>query len=52
MVNYGYKGVQIFVWDDCLIDLEKVVESKIYCDELKGKVVEFGLEIIELVMYL
>lgn len=52
MANHGYKGVQIPAWDDRLIDLEKAAESKTYCDELKGKVAEFGLEITELATHL
>ncbi|MEM6377697.1 MAG: sugar phosphate isomerase/epimerase [Bacteroidota bacterium] len=52
MADFGYKGVQIPTWDDRLIDLEKAAESKTYCDELKGKVGEFGLEITELATHL
>ncbi len=52
MADHGYKGVQIPAWDARLIDLEKAAESKTYCDELKGKVGEFGLEITELATHL
>lgn len=52
MANHGYKGVQIPAWDSRLIDLAKAAESKTYCDELKGKVGEFGLEITELATHL
>ncbi|GAB5553399.1 MAG: sugar phosphate isomerase/epimerase [Saprospiraceae bacterium] len=52
MADFGYKGVQIPAWDDRLIDLQKAAESKTYCDELKGKVGEFGLEITELATHL
>jgi len=48
----GYKGIQIPTWDDRLIDLQKAAESKTYCDELKGKIAEYGLEITELSTHL
>lgn len=48
----GYKGVQIPVWEDRLIDLKLAAESKTYCDELKGKVSDCGLEITELASHL
>lgn len=46
--GHGYKGIQMPTSDPWLIDLEKAAESKDYCDELKGKVGEFGLTITEL----
>lgn len=52
MADLGYKGVQIPAWDGRLIDLEKAAESKDYCDELKGRVAEHGLEITELATHL
>ncbi len=52
MADLGYKGVQIPTWDDRLIDLKKASESKDYCDELKGKVKEYGVEITELSTHL
>jgi len=52
MADFGYKGVQIPTWDDRLIDLKLAAESKTYCDELKGKVGSFGLEITELATHL
>ena len=48
----GYKGVQIPTWESRLIDLQKAAESKGYCDELKGRVAEHGLEITELSTHL
>ena len=48
----GYKGIQIPTWDDRLINLKTAAESKNYCDELKGKINEFGLEITELASHL
>lgn len=50
--DLGYKGVQIPTWDSRLIDLDKASTSKTYCDELKGKVNSFGLEITELSTHL
>ncbi|MBL7815050.1 MAG: sugar phosphate isomerase/epimerase [Saprospiraceae bacterium] len=50
--SLGYIGVQIPTWDGRLIDLQKAAESKDYCDELKGKVASFGLQITELSTHL
>lgn len=50
--SLGYKGIQIPTWDARCIDLEKAAESKDYCDELKGKFTERGLEITELSTHL
>ena len=52
MADLGYKGIQIPTWDARLIDLEKAATSKTYCDELKGRVAEHGLEITELASHL
>lgn len=46
--DLGYKGVQIPTTDPRLIDLEKAAKSQTYCDELKGKINSYGLEITEL----
>ena len=50
--DLGYKGIQIPTWEGRLIDLKKAAESKTYCDELKGKVQGYGLEITELSTHL
>ncbi|MCH2083392.1 MAG: sugar phosphate isomerase/epimerase [Saprospiraceae bacterium] len=50
--DLGYKGIQIPTWEDRLIDLRQAAESKAYCDELKGKIADFGLEITELATHL
>ena len=50
--DLGYKGIQIPTWESRLIDLKKAAESKTYCDELKGKVLSYGLEITELCTHL
>jgi sugar phosphate isomerase/epimerase len=50
--DLGYKGIQIPTWESNLIDIEKAAESQTYCDELKGKVNSYGLEITELSTHL
>lgn len=50
--DLGYKGIQIPTWESCLIDLDKAAESKTYCDELKGTIQSYGLEITELSTHL
>lgn len=50
--DLGYKGIQIPTWEGRFIDLKKAAESKTYCDELKGKVQSYGLEITELSTHL
>ena len=52
MSGLGYKGIQIPTWDSRLIDLEKAATSKTYCDELKGTIANYGLEITELASHL
>ncbi len=52
VANHGYKAIQLPTWDSRVIDLELAAESKDYCDELKGKVGEHGLEISELSTHL
>jgi len=46
--NLGYKGVQIPSNIDFMIDLDTAAESQDYCDDLKGRVGSYGLEITEL----
>lgn len=50
--DLGYKGIQIPTWDKRCIDLTKAANSKSYCDDLKGKINSFGLEITELSTHL
>lgn len=52
VAELGYKGIQIPTWDARCIDLEKAATSKSYCDELKGKIASYGLEITELSTHL
>ena len=48
MANLGYKGIQLPTWDPRVIDLQQAADSKTYCDDLKGKLGDMGLEITEL----
>ncbi|MFT5033490.1 MAG: sugar phosphate isomerase/epimerase, partial [Bacteroidia bacterium] len=48
----GYKGVQIPTFERKLIDLNLSATSQDYCDDLKGRVNEAGLEISELSTHL
>jgi sugar phosphate isomerase/epimerase len=52
VASLGYKGVQIPTWDHRLINLDIAAESKTYCDELKGRIQSYGLEITELSTHL
>jgi len=52
VASLGYKGIQIPTWDKRLIDLDLAASSKTYCDELKGKIQSYGLEITELSTHL
>lgn len=48
MADAGYKGVQIPSDNPVCMDLKLAAESQDYCDELKGKCKEWGVEITEL----
>ena len=50
--SLGYKGVQIPSWDGRLFDLSKAAESKNYCDEIKGILKNYYLELTELSTHL
>lgn len=45
--SLGYKGIQVPT-DPKLFDLEKGAASKTYCDDIKGRLAEMGIEITEL----
>ncbi|XHE16095.1 sugar phosphate isomerase/epimerase [Agrobacterium deltaense] len=45
--SLGYKGIQLPT-DPKLFDLEKAAASKAYCDDIKGRLAETGVEITEL----
>ena len=48
----GFNGIQIPSWDNRIFDLSKAAESEAYCDEVKGIVGQYGLEITELATHL
>ncbi|TYP90967.1 sugar phosphate isomerase/epimerase [Sphingobacterium allocomposti] len=48
----GYKAVQIPTWDSRCLNLQKIAESKTYADEIKGSLMDMGLEISELSVHL
>ncbi len=48
MADAGYKGVQVPSDNPECIDLKLAAESKTYCDEYKGKLKEYGVEVTEL----
>jgi len=50
--DLGYTGIQIPTWEKQLIDLDQAALSKTYCDDLKGKINSYGLEITELSTHL
>ncbi|MGP4725902.1 sugar phosphate isomerase/epimerase family protein [Agrobacterium deltaense] len=45
--SLGYKGIQVPT-DPKLFDLEKAAASKTYCDDIKGRLAQMGIEITEL----
>lgn len=48
----GFKGIQVPIGNPSFIDVAKAAESKAYCDDLKGRVSEQGVEITELSTHL
>lgn len=50
--DLGYRGIQLPTFERSLIDLELAAQSQDYCDELKGRVNEAGVEISELSTHL
>lgn len=52
VADMGYKGVQIPVNEGALIDLDKAAESEAYCDDLRGKLADLGLQPTELAAHL
>lgn len=52
MADLGYKGIQLPTWDSRIIDLQQAADSKDYCDELKAKLADIGVEITELSTHL
>lgn len=52
VADLGYKGIQLPSWDQRIINLDIAAESNDYCDELKGIVHSYGLEITEISTHL
>jgi sugar phosphate isomerase/epimerase len=50
--DLGFIGVQLPANDPRCIDLQLAAESKTYCDELKGRVLDCGLVITELATHI
>lgn len=50
--SLGFKGVQIPSWDGRLFDLARAAESRAYCDEVRGTLAKYGLELTELSTHL
>ncbi len=48
----SYKGIQMPSWDARLFDLAKAASSQTYCDEVKGTLAQYGLQITELSTHL
>ena len=52
VASLGYKGVQIPTWENRVIDLDKAADSKVYCDNIVGRLKEIGLQPTELAAHL
>jgi sugar phosphate isomerase/epimerase len=50
--SLGYIGVQVPTPDPALFDLKLAASSQTYCDEIKGKLAQHGIEITELSTHL
>jgi sugar phosphate isomerase/epimerase len=50
--NLGYKGVQVPTSDPGLFDLQVAASSQAYCDDIKGRLAQYGIEITELSTHL
>ena len=48
----GFVGLQIPSWDTRLFDLELASKSKIYCDEINGKLIKYNTQVTELSTHL
>ena len=48
----GFKGIQVPIGNPNFIDVKVASQSKDYCDDLKGRVQECGVEITELSTHL
>ena len=50
--DLGFVGIQVPIGNPAFIDVALAAESKDYCDELKGRVENHGVEITELATHL
>ena len=50
--DLGFVGIQVPIGNAAFIDVRQAAESKAYCDDLKGRVAEQGVEITELSTHL
>lgn len=50
--SHGYVGVQIPTTAPQLFDLERAATSQAYCDEVRGTLAQFGLQVTELSTHL
>ena len=48
----GFKGIQVPIGNPDFIDVAQAAASKSYCDDLRGRVAEHGIEITELSTHL
>ena len=48
----GYKGVQVPTSDPSIFDLQVAASSQAYCDDIKGRLAQFDIEISELSTHL
>jgi sugar phosphate isomerase/epimerase len=48
----GYKGVQVPTSDPGIFDLQVAASSQAYCDDIKGRLAQYGIEITELSTHL
>ena len=48
----GFAGIQVPIGNPAFIDVAKAASSVVYCDELKGRVADCGVEITELSTHL
>lgn len=50
--SLGFVGAQIPTWESRLINLELAAESRDYCDDLQGRMAQYGMQISELSTHL
>jgi sugar phosphate isomerase/epimerase len=50
--DLGYKGLQLPTGPGSFVDLEKAADSQAYCDDIKGTIGQYGLEVTELSTHL